>query len=140
MQCSVFITVELDPIAGVAGWEQAVQDAGREAMRQALVQAVRRYEETHDTCPHCGSLQSHSQGMVRRRVLTGFGRVRLELRRQRCDGWQRRFRPAQGCLASGATGARASDARLGAGMRAGGRQLAVCDRRPRAAPAQGGPG
>jgi hypothetical protein len=61
MQWSVSITVELDPIAGIAGWEQAVQDAGREqavqdamreAMRQALVQAVWRDEETHDTCPH----------------------------------------------------------------------------------------
>jgi hypothetical protein len=40
MQWSVSITVELDPIAGIAGWEQAGQDAGREAMRQALVQAV----------------------------------------------------------------------------------------------------
>jgi hypothetical protein len=99
MQCSVSITVELDPAVGVAGWEQAVQDAGREAMRRALAQAVRHYEAAHLACPHCGSAQSHSQGTVRRRVLTGFGRVALGLRRQRCDGCQRRFRPAQGCLA-----------------------------------------
>lgn len=98
MQCSVSITVELDPAAGIEGWEQAVQEAGREAMRQVLGGAVRQYEAAHPGCPHCGSATSHSQGTVRRRVLTGFGRVALVLRRQRCDECERRFRPAQGCL------------------------------------------
>jgi hypothetical protein len=99
MQCSVSITVELDSAAGISGWEQAVQEAGREAMRRALAQAVQVYEETHAACPHCGSAQSQSQGTVRRRVRTCFGRVEVALRRQRCVGCQRRFRPAQGCLA-----------------------------------------
>ncbi len=99
MQCSVSISVELDPAAGLAGWEQAVQEAGREAMRLLVVQAVGVYEQTQGICPHCGSAQSRSQGTVRRRVLTCFGRVELGLRRQRCLGCQRRFRPAQGCLA-----------------------------------------
>jgi hypothetical protein len=98
MQWSVGITVELDPAAGLVGWEQAVQDAGREAMRQALAQAVRAYEEQHLGCPACGSAQSQSQGTVRRRVRTCFGRVELGLRRRRCRGCQRRFRPAAGCL------------------------------------------
>ena len=52
---SVAMTGEVDPAAGIAGWEQAVQDAGREAMRQALAQAVRVYEEQHWVCPQCGS-------------------------------------------------------------------------------------
>jgi hypothetical protein len=99
MQCSVSIVVELDPAAGIGGWEQVVQEAGREAMRRLLAQAVRRYEELHPACPHCGSATSQSQGTVRRRVLTCFGRVTVGLRRQRCGGCQRRFRPAQGCLA-----------------------------------------
>ena len=99
MQCSVSITVELDPAAGLAGWEQTVQEAGREAMRRLVVQAVGVYEQTQVVCPQCGSAQSRSQGTVRRRVLTCFGRVELALRRQRCLGCQRRFRPAQGCLA-----------------------------------------
>jgi Uncharacterised protein family (UPF0236) len=99
MQCNVSIMVELDPVAGLVEWEQTVQEAGREAMRQALAQAVGRYEAVHRTCPHCGSATSRSQGTVRRRVLTGFGQVIVRLRRQRCLGCQRRFRPAQGCLA-----------------------------------------
>jgi hypothetical protein len=99
VQCILSITLELDPAAGLSGWEQAVQDAGRDAMRRALVQAVRTYEQMHPACPHCGSEPSRSQGTVRRRVLTCFGRVALVLRRQRCLGCQRRFRPAPGCLA-----------------------------------------
>jgi hypothetical protein len=84
---------------GLSGWEQAVQAAGREAMRRTLVQAVRAYEQTHLACAQCGRAQSWSQGTVRRRVLTGFGRVALVRRRQRCRACQRRFRPAEGCLA-----------------------------------------
>jgi hypothetical protein len=99
MQCSVSIVVELDPAAGIAGWEQVVQEAGRAAMRQLLAQAVRHFEEQHPACPHCGSADRQSQGTVRRRVLTGFGRVALVLRRHRCLGCRRRFRPAQGCVA-----------------------------------------
>jgi hypothetical protein len=99
VQCILSMRVELDPVAGVSGWEQAVQDAGREAMRRVLGEAVRAYEQLHRACPHCGHEQSRSQGTVRRRVLTCFGRVALVLRRQRCLGCQRRFRPAQGCLA-----------------------------------------
>jgi hypothetical protein len=99
MQCSVFLCVELDPAAGVVGWEGVIQAAGREAMRQALRQAVGVYEQTHPTCPQCRSEQSWSQGTVHRRVRTVFGRVDLVLRRQRCGDCQRRFRPAHSCLA-----------------------------------------
>ncbi len=99
MPCSVSITVELDPGVGIEGWEQVVQEAGREAMRRVLAQAVRMYEQLHGACPHCGGGRSQSQGTVRRHVLTCFGRVTVGLRRQRCLRCQRRFRPAQGCLA-----------------------------------------
>lgn len=99
MQCSVSVTVELDPEVGMAGWEQRIRQAGWAAMRQALGQAVRSYEAQHPACRHCGRAQSQSQGTVRRQVLTSFGRVRLALRRQRCGSCRRRFRPAQGCLA-----------------------------------------
>lgn len=99
MQCSVSMVVEVDAAAGIAGWEQAVQEAGREAMRRRLAQAVRGYEEAHLVCPHCGSPTSQSPGTVRRRVRTCFGRVELARRRRRCGGCRRRFRPAQGCLA-----------------------------------------
>ncbi len=84
MQWSVSITVELAPEAGLVEWEQAVLEAGRAAMRQALGQAVRAYEDAHTACPGCGREHSQSQGTVPRRVLTRFGGVRLALRRQRC--------------------------------------------------------
>jgi hypothetical protein len=98
MQCSVVVDVELDPEAGIAQMEQAMVEAGRRAMRAALAQAVRSYEDAHPACPWCGEQPSRSEGTVRRRVLTGFGRVVLALRRQRCGGCGRRFRPADGCL------------------------------------------
>lgn len=99
MQCSVEVIVELAPEAGISEMETAVREAGRQAMRRALGEAVRSYEAAHPACPRCGSAQSQSQGTVGRRVLTGFGPVRVALRRQRCGACGRRFRPAQGCLA-----------------------------------------
>ena len=104
MQCSVTIMVELAPEADVSQMEEAIQEAGRQAMRAALAQAVRGYEGAHAACPHCGGEHSQGQGTVARRVLTRFGRVVLRLRRQRCGACGRRFRPAQGCLAGLAGG------------------------------------
>lgn len=98
MQCTVVIQVEVDPEVGIARMEQAILEAGRAAMRQALGQAVRSYEQAHLACPWCGAQTSRSEGTVPRRVLTGFGRVVLAVRRQRCGGCGRRFRPAAGCL------------------------------------------
>ncbi len=100
MQCSVTIVVEIDPEADISQMETAIQEAGRHAMREALKHAVRGYEAAHAACPHCGGAQSQSQGTVARRVLTCFGRVVVPMRRQRCGGCQRRFRPAQGWLAA----------------------------------------
>ena len=108
MQCSVTIVVELAPEADVCQMETAIQEAGRQAMRAALTQAVRGYETAHAACPHCSGeqaqSQSQSQGTVARVVLTCFGRVVLSLRRQRCLRCGRRFRPADGCLAALAGG------------------------------------
>jgi len=102
MQCSVWVEVELDPTTGVAQWEGVILAAGQQAMRQAMRQAlgaaVDAYERAHAVCVHCGSADSRSQGTVRRRVLTRFGRVSVALRRRRCQACGRRFRPATGCL------------------------------------------
>lgn len=98
MQCSVTVVVELAPEAEVSQMEAAIQEAGWQAMRAALRQAVCSYEEAHPACPHCGGVQSQGQGTVTRRVLTRFGRVVLRLRRQRCAACGRRFRPAHRCL------------------------------------------
>lgn len=99
MQCTVHVVVEIGEEVGVNGIEAAVREAGRQAMRQAVGQAVRAYEALHPACPRCGSTQSRGQGTVRRHLLTGFGSVTVALRRQRCEGCGRRFRPARGCLA-----------------------------------------
>jgi hypothetical protein len=98
MQWSVLVEVEVDERAGIVGWERAIQEAGRDAMRRALAQAVHAYEERHPACVHCGREQSRSEGTVRRVVRTCFGRVVLALRRQHCLSCGRRFRPSQGCL------------------------------------------
>jgi hypothetical protein len=99
MQCTVQVVVEIGEEVGVNGIEAAVREAGRQAMRQAVGQAVRAYEALHPACPRCGSVQSQSQGTVRRHLLTGFGPVTVALRRHRCGVCGRRFRPARGCLA-----------------------------------------
>jgi len=98
MQCSVSVTIELDPEARIAEMERLILEAGWQAMRQALGAAVDAYEQTHLACPHCGSSDSRSQGTVARRMLTRFGRVVVRLRRRRCQACGRRFRPAAGCL------------------------------------------
>jgi hypothetical protein len=104
MQCSVTVVVEIGREAWIGQLEQAVLEAGQQAMREAVKQAVRAYEATHMACPQCGGTQSQGQGTVARRVLTRFGRVVLHLRRQRCGACGRRFRPAQACLAALAGG------------------------------------
>lgn len=58
MQCSVTIGVELAPEAEVSQMEAAIQEAGRQAMRTALMQAVRCSEAAHPACPHCGGVWS----------------------------------------------------------------------------------
>lgn len=78
--------------------ETVIQEAGRQAMREALCQAVADYEAQHLDCMACGHAQTQTQGTVRRRVLTRFGRVILHLRRKRCGHCGGRFRPARGCL------------------------------------------
>jgi hypothetical protein len=104
MQWSVTVVVEIAPEAGIAQMEQAILEAGRQAMGEARKQAVRGYEEAHAACPGCGSGPGQSQGTVARRVVTEFGRVVVRLRCQRCRACSRRFRPASGCLAELAGG------------------------------------
>lgn len=99
MQCSVRVVVEIAPEASISEMEATIQEAGRQAMREALGQAVRAYEAAHAACPGCGHTQSQAQGTVARRVLTCFGRVVVPLARRRCAGCGQRFRPARDCLA-----------------------------------------
>ncbi len=100
MQIIVSLIVDIPASADSNEIEHRVQEAGRQAMRVATQQAVRAAEEQSKTCPHCGSEASRSEGTDQRIMLTKFGRVALPLRRQRCQGCQRRFRPAADCLKS----------------------------------------
>lgn len=96
MQIIVSLMVDIPASADINEIERCVQDAGR----QATQQAVRAAEGQRKTCPQCGSEVSRSEGTDQRVVLTTFGRVALPLRRLRCQGCHRRFRPADACLKS----------------------------------------
>ncbi len=100
MQIIVSLMVEMPASADINEIEQRVQEAGRQAMREATQKAVRAAEEQRKNCPHCGSEAVRSEGTDQRIILTKFGRVALSLRRQRCQGCRRRFRPADACLKS----------------------------------------
>lgn len=100
MQVRVSLMVEIPASADIDEIEERVQEAGRQAMREAMQKAVRAVEEQKKRCPHCGSEAVRSEGTDQRIMLTTFGRVRLPLRRQRCQGCQRRFRPADACVKS----------------------------------------
>jgi len=102
MQCSVTVGVDVGPGDGIVQLEERVLQAGRVAMRAALVAAVRASEEQHAACPTCGASRGEplrSHGTKRRVVLTRFGRVEVRVRRQRCRACGQQFRPSQACLA-----------------------------------------
>src|SRR5690348_12024238 len=68
-------------------------------MKEALKQAIQEQEKQQIGCPTCGSQQLMSQGTKRRVILSSFGRVEVPLKRLRCQGCGRLFRPAEDCLA-----------------------------------------
>src|SRR5260370_5410251 len=74
--------------------EEQIQEAGQQAMREALKQTIRQWEEHHHSCPHCGQKQRRLEGTVRRVIATTFGRVEVPRRRFRCQGGGRRWCPA----------------------------------------------
>lgn len=99
MYITVSLMVDVPATAALPELEAVIQEAGRQAMRRALGQAVRAYEAQHQTCPACGSQAVQTEGTARRVLRTLFGQVVLALRRLRCQGCGQRFRPAAGCLA-----------------------------------------
>ncbi len=99
MQLTVSLKLDVPATAAISELELLIQEAGQQAMRLALGEAVRAYEAQHQTCPHCGSRLVHGEGTDRRVLRTLFGRVVLAPRRLRCQSCGRGFRPAQECLA-----------------------------------------
>jgi hypothetical protein len=80
--------------------ESRIVAAGHEAMRAAVQATCREYERQVQSCPHCSGVQLQSEGSDERQVQASFGRVRLHLRRLRCEDCGRRVRPADAFLAS----------------------------------------
>src|SRR5215472_10811315 len=96
MQIQVSLTIEISASASLAEMEQQIQEGGRQAMRVAMKQAIRHWEEQHRVCPHCGQTQCRLEGTARRVIATCFGRVEVPRRRFRCLACGRRSCPATG--------------------------------------------
>ena len=94
MQVQVSLKIEIAASASLTQMEQQIQEAGQQAMREALKQAIRHWEEQTPTCPHCGQKQRRLEGTTRRVIATTFGRVAVPRRRFRCQGCGRRWCPA----------------------------------------------
>ncbi len=99
MYVTVSLKIELDATASLPDLERQIQAAGREAMQDALKQAIRQSEAQQQVCPACGSTRQRSHGTKRRILLTSFGRVEVRLQRRRCQQCGQWFRPADACLA-----------------------------------------
>jgi hypothetical protein len=105
MQVQVSLKIEISASAGIVQMEQEIQEAGHQAMREALKKAVRQWEEQQMSCPRCGSQHLRLEGTVRRVIATLFGRVDVQRRRFRCQDCLYRWCPAKELLAelAGAT-------------------------------------
>jgi len=94
MHVQVALTIEISASASLTEMEQQIQEAGQQAMRAALQQAIRHWEDQRPSCPHCGEKQRRLEGTVRRSIATTFGRVQVPRRRFRCQRCWRRWCPA----------------------------------------------
>jgi hypothetical protein len=99
MQVQVSLIIEIEATAGITEMEQQIQEAGQQAMRAALKQAIRQWEDQHRACPHCENTQRRLEGTARRVIATRFGRVEVPRRRFRCLVCGRRYCPATGLFA-----------------------------------------
>jgi hypothetical protein len=94
MHVQVSLKIELAASASLTEMEKQIQVAGQQAMREALKQIIRHWEDQRTACPHCGGKQRRLEGTVRRSIATTFGRVSVPRRRFRCQGCGRRWCPA----------------------------------------------
>lgn len=100
MRVEVSLRIELPASGDINGVEPVVVEAGRRAMVDTIGAACREYERAVVACPSCASEALQSDGTDERVLLCSFGRVELSLRRLRCEGCGRRFRPAEPFLGS----------------------------------------
>ena len=99
MQVQVSLKIEIAATASISQMEQQIQEAGKPAMREALKQAIRHWEDQSTACPHCGEKQRRLEGTTRRVIATLFGRVEVPRRRFRCQACWHRWCPANGLFA-----------------------------------------
>ena len=100
MHLQVSLMIEISANATLTQIEEQIQQAGHTWMRQGMKQAVSSWETQHQDCPRCGSAHQRLEGTVARVLYTQFGRVRLSLRRFRCQQCLHRWCPARVLLAS----------------------------------------
>src|SRR6266496_879020 len=94
MQVQVSLTIEISTTASLTQMEQQIQEAGQQAMREGLKQAIRRREDQQVRCPQCGHKERRLEGTMRRVIATVFGRVAVARRRFRCQECLHRWCPA----------------------------------------------
>ena len=70
MHVQVSLTIEISATASLTEMEQQIQEAGQQAMRAALKQAISHWEDQRPSCPHCGEKQRRLEGTVRRSIAT----------------------------------------------------------------------
>ena len=80
MQVQVSLTIEIGATADLAEMEQQIQDLGQQAMREALKQAIRHWEDQQQACPHCGATQRRLE--VARRELAQADLYRYQVTNQ----------------------------------------------------------
>jgi hypothetical protein len=94
MSIQVSLKLEISATASLQELEGRMQEAGQQAIREGLKQALRQVEDQQTQCPHCGQSQRRLEGTVRRVVSTVFGRVSVPRRRFRCLSCGQRCAPA----------------------------------------------
>jgi len=85
VQITVHVAVDIPPGSDVNRVEDLIVAAGRQAMRQAFADAGRALEGEPVACPGCGGRELQPSGLVVRVLWTRFGKVRVPLRRLRCQ-------------------------------------------------------
>lgn len=95
MYVQVSLKIELEATASLTQMEQRIQEVGQQAMREAMKQAIRHWEDQHPACPHCGATQRRVEGTTCRVLATQFGRVQVPRRRFRCQACGRRCCPTK---------------------------------------------
>jgi DNA-directed RNA polymerase subunit RPC12/RpoP len=98
MQVQVSLILDRSATATLTQMEEQIQLQGHHWMREAMKSAIRNWESQHQRCPACRSRQVRLEGTVPRVLLTQFGRLRLALRRMRCQDCLHRWCPARQLL------------------------------------------